>query len=67
MKTEQLKEIKNAVKVFFANSSYNYTTSVSNTATKESLQRYFVGQRFNVTNYPNENMQVCTGIEFINN
>ena len=57
----------NSVKVLFNNTEYNYQTSVSATATKESVTHYFVGKKFNLGAYPVEDMQVCTGIEFTNN
>lgn len=57
----------NSVKVLFADSSFNYETSVSATATKKEATNYFVGKWFNVGLYPVENMQQCIGIEFTDN
>ena len=53
------------VKVIFADSKYNYSTSVSEASTEDSLRRYFVGSRLNMGSYPIEDMQVCTDIELI--
>ena len=67
---EELKLIKpsqKSVKVIFEDQANNYTTSVSNTASDESLKRYFINQRFNISNYPNEVMRTCINIEINNN
>lgn len=68
---DELKLIKkdnlNGVKVYFADSSLNYYTSVSAQSTKESTEQYFVGKHFNMGVFPIENMQKCIAIEFINN
>jgi hypothetical protein len=55
-----------AVKVMFADSQYDYTTSVNAKATDKELKKYFVGARFNVGAYPIENMQECINISIIN-
>lgn len=55
-----------SVKVIFANPKYNYTTSVSNTATDESLKNYFINTPFDMGAFPREDFQTCIGIE-INN
>lgn len=68
---EELKLIEpdklNSVKVLFADTSYNYMTNVSAQSTEQSVKEYFVGKRFNLGAFPIEDMQVCTGVEFINN
>lgn len=55
-----------AVKVMFADSQYDYTTSVNPKATDKELKKYFVGARLNVGAYPIENMQECIDISIIN-
>jgi len=57
----------NSVKVIFANSRYNYITSVSENTNEKYATKYFVGTFFNVGIYPTENMQQCTRIEFKTN
>jgi hypothetical protein len=52
------------VRVFFKNSKYNYTTTVSNNVTEEEAKKYFVGKLFNVGVYPKENIQKCTRIQY---
>ena len=54
------------VKVMFADSRHDYTTSVNPKATDEELKKYFVGARFNVGVYPIENMQECIDISILN-
>lgn len=54
-----------AVKVMFANPAHNYITSINPQSHEYDLKRYFIGERFNVSNYPNEIMEVCTGIQLI--
>jgi hypothetical protein len=54
------------VKVMFADSQYDYTTSVNPKATNEELKKYFIGARFNVGAYPVENMQECINIIILN-
>ena len=49
------------IQVKFENSQYNYLTDVSDNATKESIENYFIGTFFNVAPYPTENMQKCIG------
>lgn len=51
------------VKVIFANPEYNYKTSVSATATEESIKKYFIGQYFNLGIFPTEDIQQCINIE----
>lgn len=51
------------IKVIFKDPEYNYKTSVSATATKESIKAYFIGQYFNLGAYPTENMQQCISVE----
>ena len=50
---------KSAVRIYFKNPKYNYTTDISNQATEESCKSYFVGKYFNVGIYPKENLQKC--------
>ena len=57
----------NEVKVMFSDSKYDYTTSVSPQATEQSCKDYFIGYAFNLGQYPKDDYQQCTGIEFINN
>jgi hypothetical protein len=54
----------NSVKVLFKDSEYNYETNVSHQATKMSCEAYFIGKRFNLGRYDNEDFQRCIGIEF---
>jgi hypothetical protein len=56
-----------AVKVMFKNPKYNYTTSVSAQATEQSCNDYFVGNLFNMGNYPKDDCQRCVKIKFISN
>jgi len=55
------------VKVLFADEKYNYVTDVSEQATQESINNYFVGKKFDVGMYPNENVQECIGVVFVDN
>jgi hypothetical protein len=55
-----------AVKIMFADSQYDYTTSVNPKATDEELKKYFIGARFNVGAYPVENMKQCININIVN-
>jgi hypothetical protein len=57
----------NSVKVKFANSDYDYITSVSAQTTEESAKDYFIGQTFDRGTYPVEDMQKVISIEFIDN
>jgi hypothetical protein len=57
-------KMRNSVKVIFDNSKYNYETSVSDQTTKQSAKTYFVGTSFDMGVFPNEDLQVCTKIEF---
>ena len=57
----------NSVKVIFKDSKYNYVTSISCNATKESAEAYFFNKFFNMGCYPAENMQKCIAIEFTDN
>jgi hypothetical protein len=58
---KNINEMK-AVKVIFADSQYDYTTSINPKATDEELKKYFVGAVFNLGAYPAENMQKCIDI-----
>jgi hypothetical protein len=53
------------VQVQFENSQYNYLTDVSDNATNESIEKYFLNKFFNVSPYPTENMQMCTGADLV--
>lgn len=53
------------VRVEFADSIYNYETSVSWTVKLSDLRDYFVGSRFDMGSYPIEDMQTCTSIKLI--
>jgi len=50
-----------AVDVQFADTQYNYTTSVNGSCTDEEIRRYFVGQDFNLGRVE-DNVQRCTGV-----
>jgi hypothetical protein len=52
------------VKVMFANSKYNYTTSVSKNITKADAEKYFVGKYFNLGTGEKDNLQKCIKIQF---
>ena len=54
---------KSAIRIYFKNPKYNYTTDISNQATEESCKSYFVGKYFNVGIYPKENLQKCIRIK----
>jgi len=54
----------NDVKVIFADQQYNYLTNVSALSTKEDASLYFIGKYFDMGAYPDENLQICTEIEF---
>ena len=56
--------MRNSVKVIFANSKYNYTTSVSDKTTEEDARKYFVNTSFDMGIYPVEDLQMCIDIEF---
>lgn len=53
------------VEVLFADSKHNYKTSVNGNCSDESIQVYFVGKSFNVAQYPQENIQICTGTNIV--
>ena len=57
----------NAVKVMFKNPKYNYITSVSAQSTEQGCNDYFVGNLFNMGNYPKDDYQRCVNIKFISN
>jgi len=53
-----------AVKLYFNNPKYNYTTSVSEQLTSNDIHSYFVGNSFNVASYQEpeiEDFQKCIG------
>ena len=52
------------VKVKFSNPKYDYITSVSGEITESDARQYFVGQVFDMGEYPKENMQRVIDIEF---
>lgn len=59
-----LPSYKNAVRVYFSNPKYNYTTSVGPNVTEEMAKQYFLGKFFNVGVYPKEILQKPTRIKF---
>lgn len=59
-----LPSYQNAVRVYFDNPKYNYSTSVGSNVTAESAKAYFVGKYFNVGVYPKEMLKKCTRIKF---
>jgi hypothetical protein len=59
-----LPKYRNAVRVYFKNPKYNYTTSIGPYATEESAKQYFLGQYFNVGVYPKEILQKPIRIRF---
>lgn len=59
-----LPNYKNAVRVYFDDPKYNYTTDVGINVTPESAKSYFVGKYFNVGVYPKEILKKCTRIKF---
>lgn len=54
----------NSVKVFFEDSQYDYTTSVSSTIDEKAAKDYFVDKMFSVERYPLEVFKKCIKIEF---
>jgi hypothetical protein len=54
----------NIVKVMFNNPKYNYITSVSPVVTQIAAEDYFVGNTFNVGDYPEDIFLGCIGIEY---
>jgi hypothetical protein len=54
---------RSAVRVYFKNPKYNYTTDISSNVNEENAKQYFVGKYFNVGVYPKENLQKCTKIK----
>jgi len=50
--------------VRFADSQYDYCTSLSTTATKESAEKYFVGNLFDVGALPERVWKTCISIDF---
>jgi len=59
-----LPNYKNAVRVYFSNPKYNYTTTVGANVTEEIAKKYFLGKFFNVGVYPKEILQKPTRIKF---
>lgn len=59
-----LPSYKNAVRVYFSNPKYNYTTTVGANVTEEDAKKYFLGKFFNVGVYPKEVLQKPTRIKF---
>lgn len=57
----------NTVHVRFADPAHNYHTSVSAQATEASCKEYFVGKALNVGSIKEDNLQICTGIQFTDN
>ena len=56
--------MKQWVEVIFANSEYNYSTSVSDTTNEKNAREYFVGKWFNMGSYPKELMMQVKDIIF---
>ena len=59
-----LPNYKNAVRVYFKNPKYNYTTTVGPNVTEESAKQFFLNKYFNVGVYPKEILQKPTKIKF---
>ena len=59
-----LPSYRNAVRVYFSNPKYNYTTNVGPNVTEEMAKQYFLGKFFNVGVYPKEILQKPTRIKF---
>ena len=57
----------NSVEVLFDDPKYNYTTSTSSQSTERGCADYFIGEHFNMGQYPTENYQRCVGINFLGN
>jgi hypothetical protein len=57
----------NAVKCFFEDEKYNYSTSVSPNLDEEGAKKGFLGMWVNVEPYPSERMRQIIKIEFIDN
>ena len=53
------------VLVQFENASNNYFTSVNGKLSDEEIQRYFIGKRFDLGIYPNEDLQMCIGCTIV--
>jgi len=52
------------VEVVFANSAYNYATSVNGACTNEEIRDYFVGQTLNLGR-TGDNLQRCIDVIII--
>ena len=61
--TDQYKDF-HLVTVKFKDSKYNYQTVVNPKVSEQEVRRYFVGQMFNVGQYPKEIMLECIDIDF---
>jgi len=57
----------NTVRVKFADSAHDYTTSVSAQTDEAAARKYFVGKYFNVGSFRYDNMQQCIDIEYTKN
>lgn len=53
------------IQVKFEISEYNYLTDVSDNASDESVEAYFIGKMFNVASYTKEKMIKCIGVAFV--
>lgn len=60
-------DVKNSVQVMFKNPKHNYITSVSPQSTERSCKDYFVGNLFNMGQYPTNDYQRCVSINFLGN
>jgi hypothetical protein len=52
------------VEVKFSDPKYNYQTNVNPKITEKEAREYFVGKRFDLGVFPNENLQECIDIDF---
>ena len=57
----------NSVEVLFDDPKYNYITSTSPQSNERGCTDYFVGETFNMGQYPKEDYQRCIGINFLGN
>lgn len=51
--------------VQFSNNSHNYFTSVNGKLSDVEIQNYFIGKRFDMGIYPNEDLQISTGCTIV--
>lgn len=53
-----------SVEVIFENPKHNYVTNMAKNVTREDAMNYFIGKKFNVGVFPNENLQKVIDIEY---